>query len=293
MKRCLACSEVFVAAGWTCPACGQAPALREGRLHFAIGISGADESYDPAWYSELARLESGNFWFGARNRLIGWLARRHLRPDIEFLEIGCGTGYVLQMLGKEFPGWRMRASEAHAEGLEFAAGRVGGKVEFAQMDARAIPYREEFDAIGAFDVIEHIREDVEVLREIHAALKPGGVLLASVPQHMFLWSKFDEIGCHVRRYSMAELGAKLAQTGFQVVETTSFNSLLLPVMWLSRLTKKERDNVDVLDELRLGRAPNAVLSAVLAVEFALVRAGVRWPAGGSRVVVARKRGPAR
>lgn len=290
MKRCLACSALFDAAGWTCPACGRSPVLRDGRPHFADGITGADESYNPAWYDELSRLEDGNFWFSARNRLIEWLARRHLRPGIDFLELGCGTGYVLQMLRRQFPGWRITASEAHAEGLEFAARRVGGKVAFAQMDARAIPYRDEFDAIGAFDVIEHIREDVEVLREIRAALKPGGALIMSVPQHMFLWSKFDEIGCHFRRYSMAELSAKLGETGFEIVETTSFNSLLLPVMWLSRMTRKKANDGDVLDELRIGRGLNAMLSAVLAAELGLVRAGVRWPAGGSRVLVARKAG---
>jgi SAM-dependent methyltransferase len=291
MKRCLACSGLFEAAGWACPACGRAPVVRDGIPHFAAGISaGANESYDPAWYEELARLEDGNFWFRARNRLIGWLAGRHLPGEIDFLEIGCGTGYVLQMLRREFPGWRVRAAEAHAEGLQFAARRVGGEVELAQMDARAIPYREEFDAVGAFDVIEHIREDVEVLREIRAALKPGGVLLASVPQHMFLWSRFDELSCHVRRYSMAELSARLDETGFELVETTSFNSLLLPLMWLSRVARKSAADVDMLDELRIGRASNALLSAVLALEFGLVRAGVRWPAGGSRVLVARKPG---
>jgi SAM-dependent methyltransferase len=287
MKRCLWCDTTFSRPEWICPACGRSPGVRDGVRCFAPEVVGADESYDPAWYEELQRLEENNFWFRARNRLIGWLAKRHLPAEADFLEIGCGTGYVLWMLRREFSRWRITGSEAHLEGLQFAARRVGAGVVFEQIDARAIPYREEFDAIGAFDVIEHIREDAAVLKEVHAALKPGGFLLASVPQHMFLWSRYDEVGRHFRRYSLRELAEKLDAAGLRIVESTSFNTLLLPLMLVSRFVRRSED-LDVLDELRIGRVLNAALSGVLWLEFALVRLGMRWPVGGSRVFVARK-----
>jgi SAM-dependent methyltransferase len=263
--------------------------VRDGQEHFAAHIAGVNESYDPAWYSALAELEERNFWFVARNRLIGWVAQRYLPQDADYLELGCGTGFVLKMMRRTFPGWRITATEAHAEGLKFAAARAGSSVSFQQMDAQAIPYRDAFDVIGAFDVIEHIKDDEAVLREIHAALRPGGSFVASVPQHMFLWSKYDEVGCHFRRYSMRELAEKLDRAGFAVVESTSFNSVLLPLMLASRLLKRQQREVDVLDELRLGSATNAALSLALRVEFGLTRLGVRWPVGGSRVVLARRR----
>ena len=71
------------------------------------------------------------------------------------------------------------------------------------MDARNIPFRDEFDVIGAFDVLEHIDEDVAVIDEVRKALRPGGGFLMSVPQHPALWSQQDERAFHVRRYTAA------------------------------------------------------------------------------------------
>lgn len=290
MKICLSCKKPIERTDWACNSCGWSPAKQDGVYRFAEHIAGADEGYDPQWYDELAKLEEGNFWFSARNRLIAWIVKRHLPAHVKYLEIGCGTGFVLQMLQNKFPRWQIQATEAHVEGLEFARSRVGPDVILSQMDAQAIPFREEFDAIGAFDVIEHIKDDEKVLNEIHAALKPRGYFLFSVPQHMFLWSRYDEVGCHFRRYCIAELNRKLHNAGFEILETTSFNSLLLPVMLLYRLGKRNQEmHIDVLEELRLPKLLNAILAGVLWVEYSFVRLGIRWPAGGSRIVVARKK----
>lgn len=264
--------------------------MTSGVVQFAPHIYGASESYDPAWYEELAGLEAGNFWFGARNRLIRWLAKRYLPTNGNYLEVGCGTGFVLQMLQKAFSGWRINATEAQSKGIEFARERVPADVTFFQMDACHIPFRDEFDAVGAFDVIEHIPDDVAAIAQVHSALKPGGHFILSVPQHMFLWSKYDEAGCHFRRYSATEIESKLKAAGFSILASSSFNSLLLPLMMLSRATKKGNSGgqVDVLEELRLSPAVNAALSAVLRIEFLMIRSGVRFPIGGSRIVVAQK-----
>ena len=288
MKRCLRCETLFEGSGWQCPGCGSSPEKRARVWHFPCATDGSAAGYQPEWFGELARLEAGNFWFQARNRLIGWLARRYLPVGARFLEIGCGTGYVVAMLCRQFPKWRISASEVFPEAFPFVATRVPGTVELEQFDARAIPYRDEFDAVGAFDVIEHIRDDAGTLREIHAALKPQGFLVASVPQHKFLWSRYDELGCHFRRYEKAEFDALLAGAGFRVVDSTAFMSLLLPLMWISRKTRRISTDADLLDELRIGRVTNAVLAGILAVEFMLVRLGIRWPMGGSRIVVAQK-----
>lgn len=264
--------------------------MANGVIRFAPHISGASESYDPAWYEELAALEAGNFWFVARNRLIHWLAKRYLPASGSYLEVGCGTGFVLQMLQKTFAGWRIYATEAQPEGIAFACKRVPANVSFFQMDACHIPFRDEFDMVGAFDVIEHILDDVAAVNQIHAALKPQGYFILSVPQHMFLWSKYDEVSCHFRRYSANEIENKLKVAGFSILTSTSFNSLLLPLMILSRAIKKGNSGsqVDVLDEFRLSTAINSGLSAVLGLEFILTRLGVKFPVGGSRIIVARK-----
>ena len=177
---------------------------------------------------------------------------------------------------------RVAGSELHAEGLPFAARRAPG-AELMQMDARRIPFCAEFDVVGAFDVLEHIEEDEQVLRGIFDACRPGGGVLLTVPQHAWLWSRRDEIARHRRRYSRRELLAKLASAGFRRPWATSFVSLLLPLMALSRRRK------DVSSaELEVGDAANRVLLAVMALERGLIRAGLRLPAGGSLLVAAHK-----
>jgi SAM-dependent methyltransferase len=290
MKICLSCLTQIGEKSWQCLQCGWTPDIDGDVVLLAPHIYGVSEGYDPAWYEELACLEADNFWFVARNHLIHFLAKRYLPVHGNYLEVGCGTGFVLRMLQESFPDWRVCATEAQPEGIEFARKRVTTDVSFLQMDACSIPFRNEFDVIGAFDVVEHISDDVAAISQIYSALKPGGYFILSVPQHMFLWSKYDEAGCHFRRYSSAEIESKLSAAGFAIVASTSFNSLLLPLMMLSRSMKKNDADrqVDVLEELRLSPILNFGLSVVLKIELMLIRLGVSFPVGGSRMVVAHK-----
>jgi len=290
MRVCLSCAAEILSASWSCGQCGWRADHSAGFPAFAPHLSGATDSYDPAWYEELASLEATNFWFVARNELIQSVAKRFVPPQGRYLEVGCGTGFVLQMMHRTFPQWQLVASEAQREGIAFAQQRVPDRVEFCQMDACAIPYKAEFDVIGAFDVIEHIPDDTLAIAQIHAALRPNGYFLVSVPQHMFLWSRFDELSRHFRRYSSSDLATKLSEAGFTIRFSTSFTMLLLPAMLLSRMMNRRKAvaDVDVLDELRLSPIVNRLLTAVMRVELWFVRRGVRLPAGGSRVIVAQK-----
>ena len=288
MRICLECSTEISGENWKCAKCGWEPVLKNKVHFFAPEISGATESYDPDWYDELTTLEENNFWFVARNNLISWLSKRFCPTKAKYLEVGCGTGFVLKMLEKKFPSWKIFATEVQPEGISFAKKRASNDTTFFQMNLCAIPFRNEFEVIGAFDVIEHIRDDIKALEQIYAALKPGGALILSVPQHMFLWSKYDESGCHFRRYSQKELEIKLKPVGFEILTSISFNSLLLPLMMLSRYMNKNKEEVDVLDELRISPGVSSVLTAVLALEFQLIKLGLNFPAGGSRLIIAKK-----
>ena len=181
------------------------------------------------YFKDLAEVEAANFWFRARNKIILWALCKYAPTLKSFLEIGCGTGFVIASVAKQFPDARLLGSEFLEEGLVYARQRVPG-AEFAQMDARNIPYAAELDAIGAFDVLEHIEQDEVVLQQINQALKPGGFVFITVPQHRWLWSGVDEYACHVRRYSADELHRKVTQAGFDIVRSASFVSTLLPVM---------------------------------------------------------------
>jgi SAM-dependent methyltransferase len=157
------------------------------------------------------------------------------------------------------------------------------------MDARRIPFQGEFDVIGAFDVLEHVKEDDEVLSQMYQATRKGGGILVTVPQHPFLWSQADEYARHVRRYKAQELRNKVNRAGFEVVRLTSFVSSLLPLLIVSRfkqgLSGKE---FDPMSEFKIGSLVSATLEKILDAERSLIRSGFSFPVGGSLLVVARR-----
>jgi SAM-dependent methyltransferase len=241
------------------------------------------------YFKELAELEAGNFWFRHRNKLILWALDKHSQGLRSFLEIGCGTGFVISAVSKHFPEVKLTGSEYLEEGLLYARQRVPD-AEFMQMDARNIPYESEFDVIGAFDVLEHIKEDEIVLQQMYKALKPGGIVVITVPQHRWLWSAVDEYACHVRRYGSNELYKKAYKAGFEIIQSTSFISVLLPAMYLSRLLQSNKIDMkmDDVSGLRINPILNKIFEWFLGLELLLIRVSISLPIGGSRLLVAQR-----
>jgi SAM-dependent methyltransferase len=254
----------------------------------ALNLREGEGGFRPEYFASLAKLEEAHFWFRARNDLIVWALGKYFPKAVSFLEIGCGTGFVLSGIAEAYPRLALFGIEVYSAGLGFAAGRVP-HAQFMQMDARRIPFEEHFDTVGAFDVLEHIEEDEEVLARIRRALKPGGGLLLTVPQHRWLWSPFDSFSCHVRRYSRNDLHEKLSRAGFEIVRSTSFVSLLLPAMFASRFCRKGLEaDADPLNQLRFAPRLDRMLEAMLRVENQLINAGISFPFGGSRLIAARR-----
>jgi SAM-dependent methyltransferase len=258
------------------------PAIQDGFVAFAPAVADANQHFQEQCFEELVGVEEGSFWFTARNDLIVWALERFAPNAATMLEIGCGTGFVLRHLRDRLPNLRLAGSELFFPGLMFARLRTSD-VELFQMDARALPFDSEFDAIGAFDVVEHLKDDQAVFREIHRALRPDGVALFTVPQHRWLWSVADVIARHKRRYTRQEIIAKLRAAGFTIVLVTSFVSLLLPAMIITR-----RLNTNPCSELSIASPINWVLRTIMAIERTLITMGARFAVGGSLLVVSKR-----
>jgi SAM-dependent methyltransferase len=254
----------------------------------AVDSSPVAGGYDAQLFGRLAAVEDESFWFRARNRLLVQVVSGLASPGDRLLEIGCGTGYVLRALAEQCR-LEVTGSELFGEALEHARRRVPG-AELVELDARQMPYEGEFDVAGAFDVIEHIDDDSGVLRGLHQALKPGGSLVVTVPQHPGLWSDADEHAHHVRRYRRRELVERVEAAGFEVLRTTSFVMSLLPLMALARWRQRRSTKVyDPVAELVPPEPVNRLLEGMLRVECAAIARGLDLPAGGSLLLVGRRR----
>ena len=286
MKLCVRCRAPIDAPAWRCDGCGWQAARRDGITILVGHTRELSQAFSTEQFENLLTVESRHFWFAARNKLIIWALRRFFPSAQTFLEVGCGTGQVLRALAEEMPSVRMTGLEASSVGLRFLIERVP-RLDALQAAATALPFDSEFDVVGAFDVLEHIPDDAAAINEIARSVKPGGGVLLTVPQHPRLWSSLDRYSGHQRRYTRRGLTTLVRDAGLHVLFATSFVSLLLPALFLSRITQQS-EVVDPLQEFRISPAINGCARAVMAIERRLITAGVSFPAGGSLLLVAHR-----
>jgi SAM-dependent methyltransferase len=234
-------------------------------------------------YRQMAELDQRHWWYRARREVIAALIRRRVRPpaNAHILEIGCGTGHNLAMLGAF---GHVDALELDEEMRGFAEQRLGRSVMSAPLPEMAgVPDR-SYDLIGAFDVIEHIDDDHASVASIAAKLKPGGKFVMTVPAHQWMWSAHDVVNHHKRRYSKAGLRALIEGSPLRLEAIGYFNSLLFPAAVAERLASKARGKDDA--DLTLPSPPlNAALERAFAAERHLI-GRVPLPVGLSLFAVA-------
>src|SRR5688572_3870646 len=131
----------------------------DGFKCYAPALAHVNEGFAADEFEQLYELEESNFWFRSRNNLIKHLFGKYLgNRQSDVCEIGCGTGFVLKGL-TSLSNLSLSGSEIHVTGLKYAKKRLP-HVELFQADATDLPFKNKYDAIGAFDVLEHITEDV-------------------------------------------------------------------------------------------------------------------------------------
>jgi SAM-dependent methyltransferase len=219
-------------------------------------------------YQQMAELDQLHWWYRARREVLAELIRREAMPPAgaRILEIGCGTGHNLTMLG----GFgRVDAVELDDEARAIAERRLGREVLSAPLPELAgVPDR-TYDLIAALDVIEHIDDDEAALAAIAGKLKAGGKFLITVPAHQWMWSAHDVVNHHKRRYSKAGLKRLIETSPLKLEKLGYFNSLLFPLAMADRLASRLRGKDDA--DLKMPSAPlNRTLEAVFAAERHLI-----------------------
>jgi SAM-dependent methyltransferase len=227
-------------------------------------------------------LKDGHFWFTHRRSAIREAARDCLpgKGGAHVLDFGCGDGEVLTDLSRYF----------HAVGLDprvndlaLARRRGATRLVAARGD---LPFTRCFDLIGLFDVVEHVADDVSLLRDAAALAVPGGFVLLTVPADPRLWSKFDRYAGHYRRYTRRALEGLLRDAGLEQVRLLPLFRILWPMARVNALLGRRREVTDAGQEYRVAGIWNALLRVALLLERSLFRSSERG-GGTSWLAIAR------
>ena len=248
---------------------------------------------NPAEYARMHALEDWYWWFVARRAAAAQFLRDHAPPErpLRILDAGCGTGGMLEVLRK-WPEVEVTGVDLSPEALRFSHER--GHPRLVGCDLTLLPFRTaSFDVVTALDVIEHVPDDARAVSEISRVLRPGGILVASVPAYAFLWGAHDEALHHQRRYDTGQFQKLVHAAGLRVEKQTYLLAALFPVAAAMRLAARGRKPGSA--EAGLPRVPRLINQALIhfqAAELAIARRA-SLPFGLSVLAVARKPVPAR
>lgn len=238
---------------------------------------------EAAEISKLASLEDAHWWYRERRFLLRRMVEQRFpkgtygRVALDIGAAGGGNTRVLRDMGMVAV-----PVEYDAAGSRVAQERG---LPVVQADALTLPFRTgAVDVVVAFDVLEHIEDDLRVLCEVRRVLRPGGALLVAVPADMALWSEHDEAVGHVRRYTRENLAAVAAEAGLHVTEMRSWNVLLRSVVAARR---KRRTGSDLVETPAL---VNLALRGVITLERHLGWLGLGKRRGVSLLMGARHLG---
>lgn len=237
---------------------------------------------EPNYAEKYRELYTRHWWWRAREAyVLRWIRRLGRGRRLRILDVGCGDGLL----------WPKLTGLGDVEGIEPDQSLVPadspwrGRIEMGPFPGR--PRSTRYDLLLMLDVLEHIEDDRGALASVAELLDPGGHALVTVPAHMFLWSEFDVVNHHHRRYRRGDLAALLAGAGLDPVSVRYYYFWpVLPLLFRRLLFRASATPKSRF--VAIPPAPiNALLTAVSNVDHHITSV-IPFPFGGSIIAVARK-----
>jgi ubiquinone/menaquinone biosynthesis C-methylase UbiE len=247
---------------------------------------------DPVYHREVYNLEDDYWWFKSKRYLLVRTLRdlaNYFGQEIRLLDSGCGTGANLREISKFFPSVGV---EKYFDGLLLCKNRSLNNVLNGQLER--LPFKDEsFDVVLAMDVLEHVDDDIEVLKELFRVSKKNGILITHVPAFMFLWSDHDIAVSHKRRYITEKFVKQLEKSNFKV-KYINYRLCLFFILGILRkylikikkIIKKDREIKS--SRPKVGRIINYILYIIVKWEDRLLNY-IHPPVGLSIFCIAQKK----
>lgn len=235
-------------------------------------------------YADLYELEEKHWWHIAKRENVETLLLRYLdikRPKI--LDIGCGTGKNIEAFSAIGPTFGIDKS---TEAIDYCKKRGIETVVLGSAEETPL-LSNSFDVVTLLDVLEHT-DDRKTLKEIYRILKQGGLLVITVPAFPWLWSRWDEVLHHKRRYTKQSLIRTLSTYNFRILKISYMFSFLLLPTYVIRSIKSWVSRKNYSSDFRLNNpVVNLVFLALSKIESFFVK---NWsvPFGTSLICIARK-----
>jgi SAM-dependent methyltransferase len=239
----------------------------------------------------LGHAQEQGWWFRAKEDIVRDFVRPHVGPRSAVLILGSGEGSTIERVREIAPECSIHGLDIDPEAVAVCRARdPRGSYRVADLDQDPLASGESADVVFALDILEHLRDHEAVMGRVAAALRPGGVLVANVPAHPWLFSLHDRHLGHLRRYRPAEIEALARRHGLDVVRSTPLfaTTLVLLVLWRRVLQpsfglREAQSDVGVRVPWLLDRA----LYSIARLEGWAAR--LHLPFGSSHLLIARKR----
>ena len=237
-------------------------------------------------FQNMFEVEDQHWWFKGKREIIKYLLQAELKPGRRALDFGCGCGAILKSLSREV---EVEGVDISRTAIDFCRQRGLKNVMVIKLDQWR-PKPDYYDLIIISDVLEHVENDLALLRKLYSALRQGGILLATVPAFNFLWSNHDLILHHKRRYTRPALIKAARQAGFDWSFISYYNFwLFLPVLAVRTFRKLFRPVSTKSDTIPIpGRLMNKIFYLIFKSEQYFLKKLV-FPFGVSLIAITRKR----
>ena len=246
---------------------------------------------DPNEYENLAKVETQHwFYVGKREIVRHWIQRAHpLQSNHLLTDCGAGTGtFAAEMLAS----CRVLALDDHEESLALARAKLGPE-RVKNGTCVSLPLSDHsVDVLTALDVIEHVEHDQQALAEFSRVVRPGGIVVITVPALMMLWSDWDVALHHFRRYTRRSLTSLVPRQSFEIVHCNYVNVAVFPLVLLVRKWRAFKTRIGLKIESRSeDTIPPHWLNALLRWMFVRLatQSAVRFPAGVGLLIVLRRK----